>query len=245
MILTCPECSTHYKTKEGAIGPNGRSVRCAKCDAVWFESAQTRDPDELALEDNKTVLIEPTEPMSPLKGVESAQDADPQAKLPLENAVGAHVALRDRVDAEKLKRRSRVISLIWLVTIALLILAAVLAFVKRQDIVNRTPIAATAYKAVGLTVKQGGLDITAPETETLLVEGEPVLFVRANINNLTGQAQASPFLGFRLYNRSGDTLAEWYVEPGTVEAHGSKDVEARYPNPPVDGTQLGYGFAEE
>lgn len=239
MILTCPECSTHYKTKEGAIGPNGRSVRCAKCDAVWFESTQTRDPDELALEDNKTVLIEPTETIMP------TEDVEVQAKLPLENAVGAHVALRDRADAEKLKRRSRVIFLIWTVTIALLVLAAILAFMKRQDIVNRTPIAASAYKAVGLTVKQGGLDITAPETETLLVEGEPVLFVRANINNLTGQAKASPFLGFRLYNRSGDSLAEWYVEPGTVEAYGSKEVEARYPNPPVDGMQLSYGFAEE
>ena len=78
-----------------------------------------------------------------------------------------------------------------------------------------------------------------------MVEGEPVLFVRANIKNLTGQAKSAPFLGFRLHNRSGEALAEWYVEPGTIEAHGTKEVEARYPNPPIDGMQLSYGFAEE
>ncbi|WP_427454618.1 MJ0042-type zinc finger domain-containing protein [Litorimonas sp. WD9-15] len=237
MILTCPECSTRYIAKEGSIGPNGRTVRCAKCETTWFAAAETVDPDALALEDNQTVLIEPEIEITP----------DPQAELAFGDVApaGAHIALRDRADAEKLKRRKRVIFLIWAVTIAILIAAAILAFVKRQDIVNRTPIAASVYQSLGIPVKQGGLDIASPETETLLVEGEPVLFVKTSIKNLTGDTKLASYLGFRLHNRSGEAVAEWYVETGTIAAGDVKTVETRYPNPPIDGVQLSYGFAEE
>ena len=57
MILTCPECSTNYMTKEGSIGPNGRSVRCTRCENVWY--VESIDPDALALEDNQAVLLTP------------------------------------------------------------------------------------------------------------------------------------------------------------------------------------------
>lgn len=223
--------------KEGSIGPNGRTVRCAKCETTWFAAAETVDPDALALEDNQTVLIEPEIEVSP----------EPQAELAFADVAptGAHIALRDRADAAKLKRRNRLIFLIWAMTIAILIAAAILAFVKRQDIVNRTPIAASLYQSLGVNVKQGGLDITTPETETVLVEGEPVLFVKTSVENLTGQAKPASYLGFRLHNRSGEAVAEWYVETETIKAGDVKTVETRYPNPPVDGVQLSYGFAEE
>jgi len=36
MILTCPECATSYSTPPGAIGSEGRKVKCRKCAHVWF-----------------------------------------------------------------------------------------------------------------------------------------------------------------------------------------------------------------
>ena len=247
MILTCPECSTQYRIKDGSIGPNGRTVNCTKCNAVWFEQGQISDPDELALTDNKTVQMQ-VETLT--TAGKTTPELETQAELDLGDAasrpsVGAHIAMRDRADAEKLKRRKRIISAIWVITIALLLIAAILAFFKRQDIVNRTPIAASAYQALGINVKLGGLDISEPETETRLVEGEPVLFVKAEIENLTRQAKAAPYLGFRLRNRNGESVAEWYVETGTVLGKKSKTIETQYPNPPVDGMHLSYGFAEE
>jgi len=247
MILTCPECSTQYRIKDGSIGPNGRTVNCTKCNAVWFEQGPISDPDELALTDNKAVLME-AEPLTVT--AEETPGSPAQAELDLENAAsrpstGAHIAMRDRADAEKLKRRKRIISLIWMITLSLLLIAAILAYLKRQDIVNRTPIAASAYQALGINVKQGGLDILEPETETRLVEGEPVLFVKAKVENLTRQAKSAPFLGFRLRNRNGESVAEWYVETGTVLGKKSKIIETQYPNPPIDGMHLSYGFAEE
>ena len=46
MILTCPACGTSYVVKDGAIGPEGRKVRCASCKHSWHQDpapAPTQD----------------------------------------------------------------------------------------------------------------------------------------------------------------------------------------------------------
>ena len=37
MILTCPACHTSYTVKDGAIPPQGRTVRCAACKHSWHQ----------------------------------------------------------------------------------------------------------------------------------------------------------------------------------------------------------------
>lgn len=36
MLLACPNCATTYEIKPSVIGENGRSLRCARCQVVWF-----------------------------------------------------------------------------------------------------------------------------------------------------------------------------------------------------------------
>ena len=235
MILTCPECSTNYMAKDGTISPNGRSVRCARCENVWY--VEGIDPDALALEDNQTVLItEQPEPQPELPFV-------PDMKSPA--TVGAHTLLRDKADAEKLAKRKKVIGLIWAVPLLILVMAALIAIFKRQAIVDTVPRTATLYQAFGMEMKANGLDVRGLTSERLVVDGESVLRVTGKVVNLTSKTISAPLIQLRLENRSGEALADWFVEAGTIEAGKSVDIETDYPAPPIDGTELRYRFVPE
>jgi len=45
MLIVCPHCASSYEIKTAALGDEGRSVRCTRCQTVWFASAR-----EVALE---------------------------------------------------------------------------------------------------------------------------------------------------------------------------------------------------
>ena len=55
MILTCPNCSTQYVVKDGAIPPQGRQVRCASCKHSWHQ-----DP-EAAADEPATEIVSPAQ----------------------------------------------------------------------------------------------------------------------------------------------------------------------------------------
>ncbi len=59
MIVNCSECSTRFAIDAQALRPDGRRVKCGKCDHVWFEepsapsvveplSVTPLEPDELS-----------------------------------------------------------------------------------------------------------------------------------------------------------------------------------------------------
>jgi predicted Zn finger-like uncharacterized protein len=38
MLISCHNCGTSYQVEPSSLGPTGRSVRCARCQKVWFAS---------------------------------------------------------------------------------------------------------------------------------------------------------------------------------------------------------------
>ena len=47
MKITCPDCSTSYEIKSEAVGPEGRSVKCAKCGNRWFVSPEDEEKGQV------------------------------------------------------------------------------------------------------------------------------------------------------------------------------------------------------
>lgn len=43
MRLTCPSCASEYEVAAAAIGDRGRMVRCANCEAEWFQAPAAGD----------------------------------------------------------------------------------------------------------------------------------------------------------------------------------------------------------
>jgi predicted Zn finger-like uncharacterized protein len=69
MILVCPQCATRYIVPDTAIGPSGRSVRCAACKHSWFEEGPAlpaREPAvaEVAVAETSTEVPAETPPAS-------------------------------------------------------------------------------------------------------------------------------------------------------------------------------------
>ncbi len=60
MILGCPECNTRFAIDAQALRPDGRKVKCGKCDHVWYEEP----PSPSAAEPISVTPLEPEEQSS-------------------------------------------------------------------------------------------------------------------------------------------------------------------------------------
>lgn len=92
MILTCPNCSTQYVVKDGAIPPQGRQVRCASCKHSWHQDPDAAAESEPAMTEAES-MAEPSETLAeatllePRSGPEAEERVFEQAALDEEQPV--------------------------------------------------------------------------------------------------------------------------------------------------------------
>lgn len=76
MILECSECQTRYLVPDTAIGPEGRTVRCASCGHSWFQEGVSR----AALEAAAGAIEPPAAVAPPAPAAPRAEPAPPVAE---------------------------------------------------------------------------------------------------------------------------------------------------------------------
>lgn len=246
MILTCPECATRFSIESDAIGPNGRTVRCSQCSATWFASA---DPDVLSLNEIKNApeienVIEQTDQIE--DGLPDFDVGDQSADAE-KGANEPHAVMRDKAERKKARRRLFGVGMIWLTTLAILVIAATIAYLFRAQIVEKFPSTRALYEAVGVEASETGLEIQGIRTEFGEVDGIPVLFVNGIIANYDLKPRDVPMVQINFKNDNDEILANWVIEPSkTVLKKGeSQSFSSQYPNPPIDATKLVPVFADE
>lgn len=273
MIIVCPDCQTRYKTTAKAIGPNGRTVRCANCSSSWFVGAEEGDLtlDRLALEDIEAsqheVVQQEKKNKSVMKGNlseqskrsesvgrgrkvdEAALAAAAWAGKPDEapSLRGAHEAMRERTERRRSRRRFWNVMLIWLIPLLILAALAAAAYHYRQDVVDREPRTATLYKALGIDVSARGLVLTPPATRYAQIDGKAVLIVEGEVKNVSDEDRPMPLVALSLHNSSGQSVAQWNVELDSARlmAGDSAPYLSQYPAPPLDAVELRSRFANE
>ncbi|GHA98430.1 thioredoxin [Algimonas arctica] len=215
--------------------------------AFTAEPESSLDPDPVAIITGSvaaapppvsSVSEAPSDPVSPV-----AQESQPEPAP----TVGADVMMRDHVDRKKLYRRRRTIRFIWAVPILLVIVAAIIAYFNRQEIVNRIPQMASVYQMIGVEVRAGGLEIDPPQARTILIDGQPVIRVESVVRNLTNKPKTVPLIELTLHDSDGQGLIQWYVEPDPAQigARGRLVFTSEIANPPAGAIGLRYRFSDD
>jgi len=260
MILTCPECATRFKIADDAISSNGRTVRCSQCSTTWFVAAE---PDALNLEDAQTntemraeIIREPVSHIDSegdFSGADSGTDSGSlfsnleSGSYDVLGGVGAHAAVRETADKKKARRRLLGVSMIWVVTLVILALFALAAFLFRAKIVEAFPGTAPVYKALGLEADASGLEISFTNTKFGNNEGVQVLVVNGRIENFDVITRDVELIQLSFMNDNGEVLTSWVVEPSLSELKPGQAIKftSQFPNPPVDAVKLISNFVTE
>ncbi|QIK96985.1 hypothetical protein G7076_11635 [Sphingomonas sp. HDW15A] len=233
MILTCPECSTKYVVKDGAIPDGGRQVRCASCKHSWHQDPEPREeqpgePEPQMVAEEAPVLPEDMpapEPVpvpdpdervlsqpEPVAAAETVTAEDPRWEQVetgpewSEQASSETMEFQTYFEDEGRERKRRA----WPLVLAALLLAALAAvafwFLAPADIKARIGIAdrgGTPLQVMGLS-----------QDRQRLASGNDLFTVSGRIVNPTDESQRVPPLQAELLADNKQTVIyRWTIAP--------------------------------
>lgn len=187
MRLICPNCSASYEVPDGALGANGRKVRCRACGTSWFAGA----PDAAAEPARPPILAQPAPPPPPLPPV-----ADP------EPAADAFVHAAPFAPRRTILRGPLLLGLLVLLVAILGIGAALVAWGPRQ-----------VGGALGIADRPVplGIAITKQPDWRMIAGGSELFAVTGRIWNPTQTTQPVPDIKAELKDQKGQTVYSWTI----------------------------------
>lgn len=228
MLIVCPNCATSYRVDLDKLGPQGRPVRCARCQGTWFAQASPAAAAATAPAGSPRSGMEGNgEAAAPGAQAEARQPSaagdailEPSASgpAPAEAAPGrapedieTAAARRARLSREaRTGRRHRA-----LLPIAIFVLVAILAGLVgwRAEVVRIAPQTAQLYGLIGLPVNLRGLVFEDVKVAEEMQDGVPLLVVQGRIVNATQRTVEVPRLRFALRDPAGVEVYAWTAVP--------------------------------
>jgi predicted Zn finger-like uncharacterized protein len=266
MLVVCPSCSASYRLNAAALGPDGRTVRCAACRATWFVAAAAEDepaPAEAAGAETAGALAEtvaePTgPPPEPVKAVTSevvpaAVETAPRPARPNLHVIDSAEAEAAEQPGLRARRRPPRLSApasmrVQLRPAMLVVVMGALVFggglMWRRSVVGLFPQAAPLYQAVGLPVNLRGLAFRDVQSSETIENGTAVLHISGRIENVSGAAADVPRLRLSVRGSGGREIYVWTVMPGKprLGAGESLPFRAELASPPAAGREVAVRF---
>jgi predicted Zn finger-like uncharacterized protein len=245
MLVVCPSCSASYRLAAAALGPGGRTVRCAECRTTWFvappaeEDALPPAPAARSAEPEPDPELRPAQVARPRPGLHVVgQDAPPAQERP---------ALRARRRPPNFAPSRPRRNLSFRPAGAVVAIGVVLfvgAGVWRKAVVAAFPQAAPLYASVGLPVNLRGLtfkDVTSSET---VENGTPILRIAGRIENISGEPQDVPRLRLAVRGNNGREIYVWTAVPAKSRLAAGEDLpfNVQLAAPPAEGREIAVRF---
>jgi predicted Zn finger-like uncharacterized protein len=237
MILTCTSCSTRYYADDAAIGPMGRTVRCAACGFSWFAEPQL----ELR---TQAVAVGPEAPAKEPLTRERVERLRRAAEQP-GPAPSAAAKFRAQ-QAERMRReRMRAAVVVWGATGAALAASATGMVAFRQDVAELWPRSASAFAALGLDVNVYGLEFYDLAVERDFEGATPVLVVSGEVRNIGRDEKLVPPVRISLRDTRSHEIFELVnaITDQPIAAGAAVPFQIRVENPPGDAVDLEATFA--